>query len=88
MIKNDTCIENTNKLLEAYFKNRKSQINASEFEWTKSLVQCGVLVELKKKTSTSEEISSIQKSIENYELERQKIREMFPKRFFDNIEVG
>ncbi len=45
-------------------------------------------LELKKKTSTSEEISSIQKSIENYELERQKIREMFPKRFFDNIEVG
>jgi hypothetical protein len=43
-------------------------------------------LEVKMKTSKLENIATMQKSIENYELEKQKIRKMFPENFFDDLD--
>lgn len=43
-------------------------------------------LELKIKSVPLEEITDIQKSIENFELERQKIKKMFPENFFENLD--
>ena len=43
-------------------------------------------LELKLKSASSEESIDIQKNIKNFKQERQKIKKMFPKDFFENLE--
>ncbi len=43
-------------------------------------------LELKIKSGSSEESIDMQRKIKNFKQERQKIKEMFPENFFENLE--
>ena len=52
----------------------------------KTLTRKILELEEKKKSADSESINSIQKSIEEYKLEKEKIKKMFPENFFEDLE--
>ena len=52
----------------------------------KTLTKKILELEQEKKSAKKEMISNIQKSIDSYNLEKEKIRKMFPDNFFDDLE--